>query len=96
MVYIKIAWRVVKYAVVKIRTLAQMLPPQQLKHYTNQLLKRFFGIILPSCPEEREVVFQRFLPLSILTLYKQKGFVSLSAYRVRQFVRVPWQVQIKR
>lgn len=39
MVYIKIAWRVVKYAVVKIRTLAQMLPPQQLKHYTNQLLK---------------------------------------------------------
>ena len=39
MVYIKIAWRVVKYVVVKIRTVAQMLPPQQLKHYTNQQLK---------------------------------------------------------
>ena len=39
MVYIKIAWRVVKYVVVKIRTLAQMLPPQQLTHYTNQQLK---------------------------------------------------------
>ena len=39
MVYIKIAWRVVKSAVVEIRTLAQMLPPRQLTHYTNQQLK---------------------------------------------------------
>ena len=35
---------------------------------------------LPSCPEEREAVFQRFLLLSILTPYKQKGVVSLSAH----------------
>ena len=35
---------------------------------------------LPLCPEECEAVFQRFLPLSILTPYKQKGVVSLSAY----------------
>ena len=35
---------------------------------------------LPSCAEEREAVFQRFLPLSILTPYKPKGVVSLSAH----------------
>ena len=35
---------------------------------------------LPLCPEECEAAFQRFLPLSILTPYKQKGVVSLSAY----------------
>ena len=35
---------------------------------------------LPLCPEECEAVFQRFLPLSILKPYKQKGVVSLSAY----------------
>ena len=37
-------------------------------------------VSLPSCPEECEAVFQRFLPLSILALYKQKDVVSLSAY----------------
>lgn len=37
-------------------------------------------VSLPSCPEECEAVFQRFLPLSILPPYKQKGVVSLSAY----------------
>ena len=37
-------------------------------------------VSLPSCPEECEAVFQRFLPLSILPPYKQKGVVRLSAY----------------
>ena len=35
---------------------------------------------LPSCPEDCEAVLYRFLPLSILTPYKQKGVVSLSVY----------------
>ena len=81
MVYIKIAWRVVKYVVVKImQDLGTNASAPTIDSLHKSTVKNGSLVSLPSCPEECEAVFQRFLPLSILALYKQKDVVSLSAY----------------